>query len=91
MWSAQFEKESKMPDITLSCWCCGKSKHGQVEQLPTFSFEVVELAKQAGFIGVIDMENKRSIVFCSTSCADKCKKKNGSFKKKRPPQQVERR
>jgi hypothetical protein len=47
---------------------------------PRFSFELVEIANEAGMLGVFDMVHSRSLVFCNKECADNQKTKNGTYR-----------
>ena len=46
--------------VTLKCWSCGATKSGVVDRLPNFAFEVVHLAEDAGWIGIMDFNHGRS-------------------------------
>ena len=70
--------------ITLKCWTCGKEKSVDVEYPPDFAFELAGYAQKAKWLGVIDMDNHRSLVFCSNECMKKALKKDGSFYKRAP-------
>ncbi len=66
--------------ITLVCFNCGKKKEGYIDRQPQFAFELADIANQAGMYGVIDMGNKRSLVFCNEECAEQQKTKKGTFR-----------
>ena len=72
--------------VVLVCWACGAKVHGIVDRLPCFSFEIVDIANDAGMYGVIDAVNQRSLVFCNQECAQRAKRKNGHFYKIMPKQ-----
>jgi len=64
----------------LKCWSCGKTQPIEVDVPPRFAFEVVGMANDIGWHGVIDMEHHRSLVFCSEVCVEMAKKKDGGFR-----------
>lgn len=66
--------------VTLVCWSCGKEKHGTVNRLPQFAFEVAGMAKDLGWVGAMDTYHGRSLVFCSTACRDAQVTKRGTFR-----------
>lgn len=66
--------------MTLVCWQCGKKLPIEVGEFPRFAFEFVALSEDVGWVGSFDMENHRSLVFCSDACCNKAKKKDGTFR-----------
>lgn len=67
-------------NANLVCWSCGKSTPIWISAAPTFAFEVASWAKNVGWVGVIDTEHSRSLVFCSTDCSDAQRRKDGRFR-----------
>ena len=67
-------------NLTLVCWSCGEKLAIEVNRAPAFAFELASLATQAGWIGVIDLEHYRSLVFCCKDHETREIKKNGSFR-----------
>jgi hypothetical protein len=69
---------------SLACWVCGKTVEIEVFAPPQFAFEVAGWAKDIGWVGVLDIDHGRSLVFCSNDCCEKAKTKRGAFRA-RPP------
>lgn len=67
--------------ITLKCWQCGDEQHGVVNREIRFAFELAQIANQAGWIGKLDMNRGRALVFCSHGCCDAARNVDGTFKK----------
>ena len=67
-------------EITLVCFNCGHKHNIVINREPRFAFELVEIANEAGMLGVFDLAHGRSLVFCNHECADNQKTKNGSFR-----------
>ncbi len=68
--------------ITLSCFNskCDKTITFQINRLPKYSFDLVNIAQKVGWIGEFDFCRRRSIVFCSKECEEAAKTKNGNYK-----------
>lgn len=69
---------------SLVCWTCGKRQEIKVDHPPEFAFQIAKWAKDIGWIGILDFENSRSLIFCSERCCENAKTKKGAFKKKSP-------
>lgn len=69
--------------FTLVCWNCEAVAHIESAHPPQFAVELVAMASAAKWIGVIDWNRGRSLVFCSEQCRDSCRKKDGSFRLRR--------
>jgi len=69
-----------MLNITLVCFDCGKKKNVVINREPRFSFELVEIANEAGMYGIFDLNNSRSLVFCDKDCAEHSKTSKGTFR-----------
>ena len=69
---------------SLACWTCGKTAAIKVSARPQFAFEVAGWAKDIGWLGVLDMDHSRSLVFCSHECCEKAKTKRGTFRARSP-------
>lgn len=69
-----------MFEITLKCFDCGAKKDIIVESPPTFAFELVKIAKDAGMIGTLDIAHGRTLVFCNDECCNNSKTKKGTFR-----------
>lgn len=70
-----------MTTVQLKCNKCKKTKTVEVSQLPKNTKELLNLADDNDFIGVVDFYYFRSLIFCSDECCNASKKKNGDFKK----------
>ena len=78
--------ESARPHCcALRCWACGQTVEIETAGPPQFAFELAGWAKDVGWIGVLDMEHSRSLVFCSQGCVDAAKTKRGTFRLRPPP------
>jgi hypothetical protein len=78
------ELTEQMMLATLSCWTCYQTVNIEVMGPPMFAFELVGWAKDVGWIGSIDMQRSRSLVFCSQECQCKALTKTGRFRARRP-------
>jgi hypothetical protein len=79
------DNESDLPHCcALRCWACSRTVEIETAGPPQFAFEVAGWAKSVGWIGVIDHQYSRSLVFCSQACLDLCKTKRGTLRL-RPP------
>lgn len=65
--------------ITLVCARCGDNKSGEVDRLPSFGFELVNIAHAAGMVGVLDPHHSRALVFCDDKCMNSSLTKKGCF------------
>lgn len=72
---------------SLKCWTCGDTVNIATDGPPRFAFEIANWANQIGWIGDIDLNQGRSLVFCSESCRCKAVTKNGTYKA-RPPKRM---
>lgn len=74
--------DGSMKTMTLNCFNsqCDKSISFEINRLPQFSFELVEIAQKVGWVGSFDFPHSRCLVFCSMECDDKAHLKNGSYK-----------
>lgn len=72
-----------MASLTLRCWCCGKEARveGPIQSL---GLNLLEEARKAGFLGVLDHHYKRLLVFCSDECLGMCKTKHGTIRLQPP-------
>lgn len=68
-----------MAQFNLECWSCHK-RVGVEGPLPQFAFELANAADAVGWKGFIDMNHRRSLVFCSDACADAQRTKSGAFR-----------
>jgi len=73
-----------MQNMTLKCFNgkCDKAISLEINRLPQFSFELVEIAQRVGWVGVFDFPHSRSLVFCSKECDDATQLKNGGYRKR---------
>ena len=69
-----------MTSITLKCFDCAATKEVIVTAQPTFSFELVQIANDAGILGVFDFQHKRALVFCNEECCNNSKTKKGTYR-----------
>jgi hypothetical protein len=51
-----------------------------VSQAPQFGFELAGIAGDAGWVGVVDTDHSRVLVFCSDACLNKAKTKRGTIR-----------
>jgi hypothetical protein len=72
--------ENNCCKITLVCFNCGKKKDILINRPPMFSFELANIADEAGLKGVIDMHHNRALVFCNDECANNQKTKKGTYR-----------
>lgn len=70
---------SDMHHIGFKCCRCGEERHGEVNALPQFAFELVAIADKAGFVGAFDPNYARALVFCSDECLKASLTKKGYF------------
>lgn len=78
-------KGDSMVQCVLRCWACGKEIKVGVDAPPQFAVDLVKLAQAAGWVGVIDMDHLRSLVFCSLDCVHSAQTKRGSFRRRPKP------
>ena len=69
-----------MVSIVLKCFDCGAEKKVVVTSPPTFSFELVQIANDAGMLGVFDFQHSRALVFCNEECCNNSKTKKGTYR-----------
>ena len=74
--------DEPMIPLGLRCWQCGKTKDVLTNRPPLFAVDLISMAKEAGWIGVVDMFHGRSLIFCTHECHGKAKKKDGSYRKR---------
>lgn len=74
-----------MATVTFKCCVCGREKTGEVERLPQLGIEIAELAKAAGWIGVLEFPSGRGLIFCSERCNDAALRKDGKSYRKYIP------
>lgn len=67
--------------ITLVCWYCKKKLSVQVNRPPQFAYELVEMANEVDWFGVLDMRRHRALVFCCEEHAEQEKTKAGFYRK----------
>ena len=67
--------------IILACWSCGTKQGVEVSQKPYFAYELALIARDVGWVGVLDPAHSRSLVFCSDECLQKQLKKDGTIRK----------
>lgn len=70
-----------MSEITLKCCTCGTEKTVFANP-PTFGFEFYEIAKNAGFYPIIDLNFGRTLCFCDEDCMKKQLTKKGYIRKR---------
>lgn len=68
--------------ITLRCCTCGSAIQVEVNRAPEFSFELYDVAKQAGWKPAIDLNFGRTLVFCSDECYKAQLTKEGHIRKR---------
>ena len=66
--------------IGLVCWSCGRGTPIEVDQPPRLACEVASWANDVGWIGFLDMEHSRALVFCSRECFERQKTKRGTLR-----------
>jgi hypothetical protein len=66
--------------VTLVCWTCGRKKAIETDGPPQLAVQLVSWAIDVGWLGTIDMDHNRGLVFCSEDCRDAAKTKTGSFR-----------
>lgn len=76
-----------MADFALRCWCCRKEQ-GVSGPKPQFGFELAFIAQKIGWVGVVEHQRGRALVFCSNECLERCKTKKGGLRL-RPPKIAE--
>lgn len=64
----------------LVCWSCGERREIEVEREPRFAYEVASWANDVGWVGILDMERSRSLVFCSDACLNRQRTKDGRIR-----------
>lgn len=69
-----------MNKATLKCFHCGKEKDVCFEGNITFAFQLVQMANEAGMLGVIDNYHCRGLVFCNKDCLEAEKTKKGTIR-----------
>jgi hypothetical protein len=67
-------------NIQLVCWHCGKSTSAEVSQPPQFAFQLAGWANDVGMLGVLDLANSRSLVFCDDDCLKAETTKRGTLR-----------
>ena len=73
-----------MPVITLDCWTCREKITGEANRHPQFAFELIQMAEQVGWIGRIDIQRCKALMFCCDSCLSAARTKSGLIRAKRP-------
>ena len=71
-------------ECKLMCWTCGKTKPIVTDGPPKFALDLLVWAKEAGWVGAMDFEHSRTLVFCCDDCRKRAIKKDGTFRL-RPP------
>lgn len=69
-----------MEIATLVCWHCGEEASIEIPRQPQFAFEVAQMANHIGWVGAIDMNRHRTLVFCSEECSEAEKTKAGNYR-----------
>ena len=67
-------------DVSLVCFSCGTEEEISITRPIQFSFELVDLAEKINWIGVFDLYNHRSAIFCSKECMKKQTTKKGTIR-----------
>ena len=73
-----------MPVITLDCWTCRGKITGEANRHPQFAVELAQMAEQVGWIGHIDIQRGKVLVFCCDSCLAAARTKSGQIRARRP-------
>ena len=73
-----------MPVLTLDCWTCREKITGEANRHPQFAFELAQMADQIGWIGHIDIQHNRALVFCCHSCLAAARTQSGHIRIRRP-------
>jgi hypothetical protein len=67
-------------NATLVCWACGKKHSVVMTREPQFAFELALGATDVGWVGCLDLDHDRTLVFCSNRCRDSQVTKRGLFR-----------
>ena len=71
--------------IRLVCWSCSNGKDGVVSGPPQFAFQVAGWANDLGMLGVLDLVNSRSLVFCNEKCFKDQMTRRGTLRQRPRP------
>lgn len=67
-------------DITLICWQCGKEQRCEADHVPGSSMELAGMTNVINWKSAVDVIRGRLLIFCSSSCMEKAKNKQGFFR-----------
>lgn len=71
-----------MVQITLECCTCGKAIDVDISKPPVFGFELYDIAKNANWFPILDMNYGRTLIFCCEECMKKQLTKKGTIRKR---------
>ncbi len=71
-------------EMTLTCFNskCNKAITFQINRLPEFGIDLMNIAEKVGWNSALDLPHSRTLVFCSKECNDGAKTKNGNYRLK---------
>jgi hypothetical protein len=73
-----------MGEFTLVCWSCSNKVFVSGVRHPQYAMDLVVITNKVGWVGVIDLNRSRTLVFCSDECKKAAKTKKGWYRKYSP-------